>query len=270
MNCYSTVSNMQTRLGIGDNVDYLLMLLDAASRIADQMSGRHFYVQTATKYFDGTRHGIIPLPDCLSVTTLKTDPLRDETYTDSWTEGTDFVLEPQDYFPRLQLRRKMGSSRGFTLIGGRSWIQIVGSWGAGDMRSASPWLLVSETGTVASTTGTTLALSAHDDLSAGHTILLGSEQMFVTAISGNNATVVRGVNGTTAAAHSGAAIYRADYPAEVIRGTEAVACMMYRDMQRTGIQSEQIGNYAYTLSNPVHSDNQIKRLFGMVRREPWL
>ena len=270
MNCYSTVGNLQTRLGVGDNVSYFLTLLDAASRVADQMSGRQFYVKTATKYFDGTMHPFILLPDCLSITTLKTDPIRDETYTDSWTEGTDFVLEPRDSFPKMRLRKKVGSDRGFTIHGGKAWIQIVGQWGAGNMRSASAWVSVSETGTVASTTGTTLALSNHDGLSPGHTILVGTEQMFITAVSGNNATVIRGVNGTTAAAHSAAAIYTAEYPAEVVRGTEAVACMMYRDMQRTGIQSEQIGNYSYSLSNPAHADTQVRRLFGMVRREPWV
>jgi hypothetical protein len=270
MNCYATVDDMQSRLSVSENVEYFLTLLNAASRVADQMSGRHFYTETATKYFSGTHHPFLVLPDLQSVTTLKTDPIRNETYSDSWVEGTDYVLEPQDKYPRMKLRKKVHMPNGFTLIGGKAWLEITGVWGAGNMRNANPWILITGTATVADGTTTTLTLSSGHGVKAGMTIKIGSEQLFVSASATTTATVIRGVNGTTAAAHTTAAISKAEYPAEVVRGTQAVACMMFRDMQRTGIQSETIGNYAYSLSNPVHTDGQIRRLFGMVRREPWL
>ena len=56
----------------------------------------------------------------------------------------------------------------------------------------------------------------------GETILIESEQLYISAISTNDLTVERGVNGTTAAAHNDVtdiSVYR--YPEEVVE-----ACLL--------------------------------------------
>ena len=50
-------------------------------------------------------------------------------------------------------------------------------------------------------------------LAIGQTILIDSEQLYITGIATNNITVTRGVNGTTAASHSNSTdIYIYRYP----------------------------------------------------------
>ena len=52
------------------------------------------------------------------------------------------------------------------------------------------------------TTTTTVAVDDGTQFETGQTIMIGTEQMLVTAISGNNLTASRGLNGTTPAAHA--------------------------------------------------------------------
>lgn len=270
MNCYATLADLKDRLNISDTSedDYLLMVLEAASRTADQLSQRHFYTETATKYFDGTDRIALVLPDLLSVTTVKTDPDRDETYDYSWTTD-EYVLEPQHRNPKTSIRKKLDDDSEFTVRGGIRWIEIAGVWGAGNLRDADPWRAHSETGTVATTTGTTLTTNTGDLLKAGQTIRVEDEQMFVTNVSTTSATVERGVNGTTAASHTGADIEIADYPANVTRGTLALAVQAYNETKRLGLQSESLGDYSYSLANQAHQDRVMMRLFNNVRREAW-
>lgn len=273
MNLYCELSAVRSRLGLsGTSQDgALLGVIEAASRVADQMSGRHFYVLSATRVFSGTRGAdaqYLVLPDVLSVSSVETDDLRDESYSESWEAGEDYVLEPQAGYPKLGMRRVVGCSSGFTLRGGEAWVRVVGQWGAGNLRDASPWLSLGITGTLADAADTSLSLSAAGTVQAGKTLLLGTEQVYVSALSGTTATVVRGVNGTTAAAHTSAAVYEADYPAVVRRAVEAVSAKLWRDVDRLGLGSETIMNYAYTMVNPVHEERQLARLFGPVRREP--
>ena len=83
-----------------------------------------------------------------------------------------------------------------------------------------------------------LTLQADDDaihLSAGHTIRIGDEQLYVTAASTDDQgvttlTVQRGVNGTTAAAHavgSGISMYR--YPEGVAEACLLQAAVWWRE-----------------------------------------
>ena len=60
---------------------------------------------------------------------------------------------------------------------------------------------------------TTLTVSDEDALSAGQTLLIESEQLYISKSVAEDLTVVRGVNGTTAVSHaSGTAISVVEYP----------------------------------------------------------
>jgi hypothetical protein len=68
------------------------------------------------------------------------------------------------------------------------------------------------------------------NLGPAQTILVDAEQMYITAISGNTLTLERGVNGTTAATHSGgAAVSRYDYPALVVQACLDVSKLTFRN-----------------------------------------
>ena len=73
-----------------------------------------------------------------------------------------------------------------------------------------------------SATDTTLTVTDGSKFAVGQTVLIESEQLYVTAISTNDLTVVRGINGTTASTHADGtdiSIYR--YPETV-----AEACLI--------------------------------------------
>ena len=52
------------------------------------------------------------------------------------------------------------------------------------------------------TTKTTIAVDTGTQFAIGQTIIIGTEQLLITGISGNNLTCTRALNGTTAAAHA--------------------------------------------------------------------
>ena len=68
------------------------------------------------------------------------------------------------------------------------------------------------------TTKTTVAVDGGTQLEIGQTSLIGTLQMRVTRISGSNLTVIRAMNGSTAAAHAdNADINILSWPASVER-----------------------------------------------------
>ena len=100
-----------------------------------------------------------------------------------------------------------------SLYGGQQTLTILGTWGWQDDKTS-----LSTVDAIGSTTSTSVSVSSGSGTYVGDSIVVDSEQMYVTAVSGNNLTVIRGVNGTTAATHSGgAAYYRWKYPADVVQ-----------------------------------------------------
>lgn len=270
INCYVTLDRLKDKLGIAttttdDDVE-LLQVCGAASRAAEGYTGRRFYVETATKYFTPKGGSTLYLGgyDLQSVTTLKTDEDNDYTYETTWTEGTDFTLLPRSHYPKDEIQLLPDSTKYWPTY--RDCVEITGSWGSGDLRSSSPWEALGITGTVATTTGTTLVVSAATNIAAGQTLLVESEQMFVTGVSSTNVTVVRGVNGTTAATHSAAAVSLAIYPEDVVRGTMWLAVESWKLLTHAGYESERIGQYSYKIASDVMTEKIRKRMFGRVAK----
>ena len=64
---------------------------------------------------------------------------------------------------------------------------------------------------------TNFTLTAGTAVSAGQTIRVDDEQMFITSVSTNEIYVERGINGTTAATHSDEdVVYIYDYPWDIV------------------------------------------------------
>ncbi len=206
--------------------DRLLALLEDGSRQIDGYCNRHFYVLTTTRRFDGGKGRTLNVPDLVSITSLKTDEDYDRTYELTWA-STDYLLyplnaEPQQAWGRPYTRILVdieGGSRSALPSGGPT-VEVAGKWGFREVTEDSG-ANVNEGGSFTSA-DTTLTVTDGSKFSVGDTISIESEAIYITAISTNDLTVTRGVNGTTAAAHDDAtdvSLYR--YP-----GTVVEACLM--------------------------------------------
>ncbi|MDA1128120.1 MAG: hypothetical protein O2913_05400, partial [Chloroflexi bacterium] len=189
--------------GTGDD-DELFQLLLAVSDWVDHYCNRHFYPRTQTLVFDGKETAQLLLPDLISITSLKEDTNGDLTFNETWATS-DYWLQPYNASPTqhwgvpytsIKPRSEGNKSGGFSA--GEQNIQLAGIWGYRQFSEDSGTDLNDAS---MDTSKTTVAVDDGTQFQIGQTILIGSEQMLVTAVSGNNLTVSRALNGTTAAAH---------------------------------------------------------------------
>ncbi len=249
---YATIGDIKGVLGISSTTDDTVIrkICEASSRLIDNYcSGygkRFFYCETATKYFDGA----VPLriDDLLSITTIKTDDDGDGTFENTLTVTTDYLLYPLNGYPKTKIELSIGGNYG-SFGASKKGCQIIGLWGYGDGISATPYILdTTLTSAITSTTATTCAVTSVANLSAGNTILIDSEQMYIYSISSLTLTIERGVNGTTAATHSNtASLYIYQYPADIRQACIDLTSAIYQNRNKRGIQSEKLGDYSYTL-----------------------
>lgn len=226
---YCDLATLKTAMGISDTTDdtRLLTVLEDVSRFIDEHCQRHFYVKTETRYYTGTGCDYLLLDaDLLSVTSLKTDEDDDRDYDYTWT-ATDYDLEPYNSWPKTKISETPNGD--YSLPTNPKGIEITGLWGYGRGDGATPYEVSSTTTAEAlDTTETGVDVASGAALSAGQTILIDSEQMYISSISSNTLTVVRGVNGTTAAAHdTSKTIYIYRYPSNIRR-----ACIMLAEQTR--------------------------------------
>ena len=175
--------------------------------------------------------GVVPLSDWLTAaptTVTAYDASARDTST-VLTEGlsNDYLLEPYAQAPYHTL--KLSENTVENLSAGQKTLTILGQWGwQNDTISET-----TQNGAISSTTATAVTMaSANAAVYIGDTILLGTEQMYVSAKSGVNLTVIRGVNGTTAATHSdGASISRYLYPSDVSEACLAIARDSFRSRE---------------------------------------
>jgi hypothetical protein len=114
---------------------------------------------------------------------------------------------------------------------------------------------------VADTTTTSVAVSSRASVEAGHALLIDTEQMYVQSYSSNTLTVVRGVNGTTAASHAGStAIDIYQYPGAIAEATIIQAARLWR--RRDGAYSGN-GGPAGAIAG---LDEDVRLMLGQFRR----
>ena len=171
--------------------------------------------------------GVIPLDAwLLSATTVTSYKQTARTESETLAEGTsnDYLLMPYNFSPKTILKLNEDTSKGFH--SGQKTLAIVGSWGY----TSDTEEITDLNGAVSSTTATTVAVTSATGLSPAETILVGSEQMYITSISSNNLTVERGVNGTTAATHSDEdAVKSYIYPSEVVQACLDLSKVTFRN-----------------------------------------
>jgi hypothetical protein len=215
--------------------------LEAATKSVEAHIRRTLRTYLATMYFtaqsarelslDADQRGL----GLLAVTTLKTDGDEDRTYGTTWAI-TDFDLWPfnaaANERPYFEVHRTPRGDNNFPSV--RRGVEIVGKWGYFEdlVRNAS---LMAE---ALDATETAIDVDSGADFEVLQTILVDSEQMYIESITSNTLTVVRGVNGTTAATHADDAVvdvYR--YPKDVVEGTLMHATRM-RTRGVTGYSDE--------------------------------
>ena len=229
----------------------LRRVLESASRRIDQYcEGGTFGPLTETRYYDigsgsliqspqyavlaGTDDiattvslaSVIPLDGWLiSTTTVTAYDDTDRGGSTVLTEGhaNDFFLMPYNVNPKTIFKLNEDTSN--TLDAGQQTLSILGSWGY-----TADTLSVTTADAIGSTSSTSVSVTSAADLGPAQTVLIDSEQLYITAISGNTLTVQRGVNGTTAATHSGGAgLTRYDYPELVVQACLDIAKLTFRN-----------------------------------------
>lgn len=95
VNGYTSLDDIKHRLGIDDSDDdtALESVITAVSRWIDSNRGRRFYTVSETRYYLADLDWLIDIDDLVSVTSIKTDPNGDATYTYTWA-STDYLLTP--------------------------------------------------------------------------------------------------------------------------------------------------------------------------------
>jgi hypothetical protein len=226
------------------------ILESASRRIDDYCGGGTFGPQTETRYYDiglGTLRnspqyitasdtgnlattvsmaGVVPLDGwMISPTTVTAYGATDRATSETLTEGynADFWLMPYNFNPKTVLKLNEDTTKGFDP--GQQTLAVVAEWGY-----TANTLSVTTSDAITSTTATSVSVTSATSLGPAQTVLIDGEQLYVTAISGNTLTVERGVNGTTAATHSGGvSLYRYDYPELVAQACLDLSKVVFRD-----------------------------------------
>ena len=221
------------------NDDRLLRLAEAASSVIDRWCNRHFFARRATLRFDGNGEATLGVPDLVSVDSdgVRTYGSGNGAPATVW-DADDYNLLPFNADPA-----SVGNpiSRPYTRLlatgtGGRSCfppgrgnVEVSGVWGWWQhLRRASQVV-----NAAADADATTLTVSASQqdrtEIAAGHTLLIGDEQVYVRASDSGTLTVERGVNGTTAADITlGTSIAIYEYPPPASEAALLLAARMWR------------------------------------------
>lgn len=257
-NLYATVAEVKasgaqpTRQTQDDYDSVLTRLIGNVSRWFDGYCKRVFFPTVAVRYFSGPGSTGSPcalrVPDLVSITEVAISYDDGQTYTalttnDYYATVAGDYNSPQSY-DLLAINRN-SATLSYWPRGQRS-IRITGTWGFCDDRDAA---FVSTGDTVENNPlaadGTSLTVNDVDGLdiygllprfSAGQVLKIGSE-LIETALPistvGNTIGLVRGVNGSTAAAHNqnvAISVWRPPAPVQ-----EAAAIQVVRQLMR-GLQ----------------------------------
>lgn len=230
---YATVDDFKSYLtdnssGVSTGLDDdILAVLEGASRRVDGFCNRSRYgsgfgPRIASNRYEGDGYEDLDLDDdFLAVTSITVYvPPTAGTATYTLAESTDFYLEPYSGPPYREAELH-GYGTNLAVFPDDARIIVAGTAGYSSTTATLG------TAFAAGSAATSVVLSGSP--SAGMTLLVGTEHLYITAVSGGTATVQRAQNGTTAAAiSSGASVSYFTYPAAVKAATLAVASRRWR------------------------------------------
>jgi hypothetical protein len=186
--------------------------------------------------------GVVPLDGWIvSPTTVTAYGGTDRATSETLTEGynADFFLMPYNSTPKTILKLNEDTAKGFGA--GQQTLSILGSWGY-----TADTVSVTTSDAISSTTATSVSVTSASALGPAQTILIDSEQLYITAISGNTLTLERGVNGSTGATHSTVTVYRYDYPELIVQACLDLSKIVFRDRDLGAVTTIGSGDAAIT------------------------
>jgi hypothetical protein len=217
----------------------LLGMLETASRWIDGYCDRHFQVTEGERRFDGTGRVALAVSDLVSAAEVRVREGATGRWV-GWNSG-DWLAYPLNAAPTepggRPYTRIVATAGGRRFPLSRGGVIVSGAWGYGDAREDTG-LQVSDVEMAAGDTEVKVAATGGGPsvaLSAGHTVRIGGEQMYVTSVSDDGPgtitlTAQRGVNGTTPATHavgSGVSVHR--YPSAVTEACLLQAVAWWRE-----------------------------------------
>jgi hypothetical protein len=233
----------------------LQRMLESASEEVDHTCFRTFQPWEGIRYYDGAGVTFIPNDDILSISAFALDMDGSQAWATS-LDTDEYFMYPLSEFPKLYIKMSHLSSVGFFASGIRSGIKVTGVYGHGDGYSATPYhdsqAVVGAGNITAAATSHALATGSGALFSAGNTIRIGTEQLYITSVVTDTLyfQLPRGRNGTTAAAHTAAdKIYIYDYPGPVTEATLLLATGWWKQRENpaTYMSGDQItGTYTVT------------------------
>lgn len=219
-----------------DYDDRLLALAEAASSVIDRRCNRHFFARHAALQFYGEGAARLLVPDLISVDPdgIRVDAAGDGAFATIW-DGADYRLLPLNADPASadnsasQPYTQIEALNGRRFPSGSARVQVSGVWGWHRHLRRAPEQVSVETDAAADTIALAGTASGFAKISAGDTLLIGDEQVYVRKRADAALTVARGVNGTAAAAHSaGSAIAVYEYPPPIVEAARLLAMRLWQ------------------------------------------
>ena len=241
-NCYANLNTLKgaSFLNVSANTwdNELLANLEEGSREIDRDCDRFFYIYEGIKYYDGGTTRVILDDDVYSITSLEVDTDGSYQYASVFNLGSttgqvDAFTYPLNVTPITRIEANPQGAYGHLAAGYRKSIKITGRFGYGDDYPNLPYNAIGDTVVDAPLAigATSLTVTKGNLFSAGMTLRIESEQLYVNANpTGNTVPIVRACNGTTAASHVATTpIYLYSYPKAI---TKAVLIYAMRTWKR--------------------------------------
>jgi hypothetical protein len=184
-----------------------LSILESVSRRIDDVCHRSWFgsgfgPRIGTNLYDGDGSNALLLrDDLLTVSAFTVASVTGGTGV-SPTVTTDYFLSNVAGYTGPPWRQLLlhGQGTPTSFATGYRTVSVTGTWGYSNVTAASTTTVAS--GLASSSAAVTFTTSASPTISPGHTLLIESEQVYVSALSSTTATIVRAANGTTAATHA--------------------------------------------------------------------
>ena len=253
--------------GTGDGT-VILDFIKEVSKIINAKAGRHFVPAIATRYFDAARD---VSEDGLLLKVSPFDLLAVGTITNGDTTSvtsTKYAFEPRHSPPYwgLKLKSSQGITWTYTDDPEDAITLTSATWGWHD-DYANAWESLTTLGASLTNSATSATLAAATG-NPGELWKIDSEFVYLSARSSTTATIVRGVNGSTAAAHdNGAAISRWVVARDVAGLCKAATIIKYAIRENPQIETITVDNHVVSVPKDVNAyiETEIMRL-GLVRR----
>lgn len=235
---YTTLETVKDELGITDMLkdEMLKRQIGRASDFIELFTERTFIPVMSTKTFD------VPVEDPTTRLFLHDELVSITSLSDDSgvIDAANYRLYPLNRTPKTWIQ--LTDEDSFTYTTSRyGAISIVGSWGyCGDVAATGTVLAAA----ITSTTATTLTVTDGTVIKTGYNLLVDTEQMFVSGVSGATITVIRGNNGTTAATHLiSAAVSCYVVPGAIELAASNLAGFWHLGKDAGNLKSKQIGDF---------------------------